>query len=87
MTIKNLDAGFKKVEASAYYGNVTLSIPSKAAFRLTTTGMKYGKANISGLNITNLNVEKENADYTINGGSSIIRFDGNKYSNIKINAL
>jgi hypothetical protein len=88
VTIKNLDAGFKKIDASARYGNVTLSVPSKAAFRVTATNMKYGHTTISGLNVTGSNVNKENGDYTINGGgSSVIDFKSNGYSNLKINAF
>jgi hypothetical protein len=91
MTVRKLDADFKSVNVDARYGDLKLSIPAQAAFRLDAENMKYGKLNIKGLKTTTTNVDNTNKTdhhYQINeGGSSHIHFDGNGYSNLKINAL
>jgi hypothetical protein len=89
LTVRKLDAGFKSVSAEAHYGTLKLSIPTQAAFRVTAEAMKYGKVDISGLKVTNSSVEnKVDRYYQINGGgNSHIRFDGNSYSSLRINAL
>jgi hypothetical protein len=87
--VSQLDADFKKVNAEGRYGNLSLSIPSSAAFRVNAEQMKYGNVDLKGFKITNTNVEnKVNYYYQINGGgNSLIQFKGNNYSNLKINAL
>ncbi|MDR1918644.1 MAG: hypothetical protein LBQ65_03230 [Tannerellaceae bacterium] len=89
LSVAELDAGFKRVQAEAHYGTLNLSISPQAAFRVSAEAIKYGKIEIKGLKITESNVEnKVNHFYQINGGvNSQIRFEGNNYSNLKINAL
>jgi hypothetical protein len=89
LKIQEVSDRFKRIDASARYGTLRLSISPKASFRLTAEDMKYGKVEIKGLKITEESIEnKRNYYYRINGGnSSHIRFEGNNYSNLKINAL
>ncbi|MDR1202945.1 MAG: hypothetical protein LBL58_15125 [Tannerellaceae bacterium] len=90
LTVKELSPGFSRVRAEARYGNLNLSISSKASFKVNARNIKYGNADVKGFNITNTNIEdKVNHYYQINGasGSSVIDFDGNNYSNLRINAL
>ncbi|MDR1938030.1 MAG: hypothetical protein LBQ73_05985 [Tannerellaceae bacterium] len=89
LSVNELDAGFKSVHAEAHYGTLNLSISPQAAFRVTAEAVKYGKVEVSGLKITESNVEnKVNYFYRINGGgNSHIRFEGNSYSSLKIKAL
>jgi hypothetical protein len=90
LTVKELSPGFSRVRAEARYGNLNLSISSKESFKVDARNIKYGNADVKGFNITSTNVEnKVDYYYQINGasGSSTINFDGNSYSNIRINAL
>jgi hypothetical protein len=88
-TLKELNAGFKHVDAEARYGTLKLSISPQASFHVIAEDMKYGNVNINGLKITHSSVEnKVDHHYRINGGGDqVIRFEGNNYSNLKINAL
>jgi hypothetical protein len=87
-TLGELNAGFKRVYAAARYGTLKLSISPQASFRVTAEDMKYGSVGINGLKITNSTIEKEHHHYQINGGTDrLIRFEGNNYSHMKINAL
>jgi hypothetical protein len=87
--VNKLDADFKKATAEAHYGTLKLSIPSQAAFRVSAESLKYGKVEIKGLKITDEQIEnKRDYYYQINGGGNkIIRFEGNNYGTLIINAL
>jgi hypothetical protein len=89
LIVKELDAGFEKVNVEAHYGTFNLSVPSQAAFRLTAESMKYGKVTTGGLKVTSSNIDnKTHYYYQINGGGSrSIQFNGNNYSTLIINAL
>jgi hypothetical protein len=90
LTVKELSPGFSRVRVEARYGNLNLSISSKASFRVNARNIKYGSIDMKGFNITNMTVEdKVDYYYQINGtsGSSVINFDGNSYGNIRIKAL
>ena len=89
LKVGELASTFKKAEVSARYGNFNVSISPNASFRVSAERMKYGNVDVKGFNITNSTVEdKINHHYQINGGgNSIIRFNGNNYSNIRVRAL
>lgn len=89
LTVKELSANFKQVKVDARYGNLNLSIPSGASFKVSAENMKYSNHNVSGFNVTNKSTEdKVNHYYEINGGKKgTIYFDGNNYSNINVKAL
>lgn len=89
LKVKELNSDFQKVDVSARYGNLQLSISSQAAFKVNAERMKYGNADVKGLTITDSTQEnKENYYYKINGGGSrTIQFNGNSYSNIKVQGL
>ncbi|MDH6307020.1 hypothetical protein M2459_003707 [Parabacteroides sp. PF5-5] len=89
LNIKEVASGFKRIEARARYGNLNIHIPSNASFKVDAKDMKYGNIDINGFNVTHSNVEnKVNHHYQVNGGgSSVILFEGNNYSNIKIRTL
>jgi hypothetical protein len=88
LTVDKVDAGFKIIDATARYGTLQLSITPQAAFQVTAKAMKYGNVNIKGLKTTSKIENKEDHYYQVNGGGNAwIRFDGNNYSNLKINAL
>jgi hypothetical protein len=88
VVVKALDDGFKRVNLDARYGNITLSVSTQAAFNVSAENMKYGSTAITGLKVTESKEEdKANHYYRVNGGGSHIYFNGNGYSNLKINAL
>lgn len=89
LTVKELSANFKRVNIDARYGNLNLSLPSGASFKVSAENMKYGNHNVSGFNVTNKSTEdKVNHYYEINGAKKgTIYFDGNNYSNISVKAL
>jgi hypothetical protein len=90
LTVKELSPGFSHVRAEGRYGNLNLSISSKASFKVDARNIKYGSIDVKGFNITHTTIEdKVNYFYQINSssGSSAINFDGNSYSNIRIKAL
>ena len=89
LTIKELSANFKQVNVDARYGNLNISVPAKASFKIAAENMKYGSRNVNGFNITNSSTEdKVNHYYEINSGNKgRINFDGNNYSNINVKAL
>ena len=89
LTIKELSANFKQVNVDARYGNLNISVPAKASFKIAAENMKYANRHVSGFNITNSSTEdKVNHYYEINGGNKgRINFDGNNYSNINVKAL
>ena len=89
LTIKELSANFKQVNVDARYGNLNISVPAKASFKIAAENMKYANRHVSGFNITNSSTEdKVNHYYEINGGNKgRIDFDGNNYSNINVKAL
>jgi hypothetical protein len=88
LTVDKVDAGFKSIKATARYGTLQLSIPPQAAFQVSAQAMKYGNVRIKGLKMTSNTEDKEEHYYRINeGGNAWIRFNGNNYSNLRINAL
>ena len=89
LTLTELNAGFKHVNAEARYGTLILSISPQAAFQVIAEDMRYGSVDIKGMKITNSTIDnKVYHHYQINGGGDrFIRFEGNSYSNLKINAL
>jgi hypothetical protein len=89
LELNELNDNFKHVNAEARYGTLKLSISVKASFQVIAEDMKYGSVDIKGLKITGTQIEnKTNYHYRINGGGNrLIRFEGNSYSNLKINAL
>ena len=84
-----MSANFKQVNVDARYGNLNISVPAKASFKIAAENMKYGSRNVNGFNITNSSTEdKVNHYYEINSGNKgRINFDGNNYSNINVKAL
>jgi len=89
LNIRELAPSFKKARVDARYGNLNISISSKASFKVAAVSMKYGNVDVDGFNITQSNVENKTDHYfQINGGgSNTINFDGNSYSNLRIKAL
>jgi hypothetical protein len=88
LTVDKVDPNFKNIDAAARYGNLKLSISSQAAFQVTATAMKYGNVNIRGLKMISETKDKTDHHYKINGGGNAsIYFDGNNYSNLRIDAL
>lgn len=85
--IRNLDAGFKRIDVDSRYGTLDVRVSSKAAFRIEAE--QIGKnLSIRGLKETKHQVE-DKIDHFIEingGGSAKIRFDGNRYSNLKLRA-
>lgn len=88
LKVKALDKAFKEVRISARYGNVTLAIPASASFKVDADGLKYGSCKLSGFKLSEDEIGKETHRCTVNGGKQgLIRFNGNGYSNLKINSL
>lgn len=90
LTVNELSSGFKRVKAESRYGNLNLSIPASASFKVNAEDMKYGNLDISGFKITHTDiVNKVNYYHQINGGSNnnVIDFKGNNYSNLRIKTL
>lgn len=89
LTVKELSANFKKVNVEGRYANLNLGIPENASFNVAAENMKYGNYNIKGFNITHSSVEEKVNHYSEinNGKGGKIYFNGNSYSNLKINAL
>ncbi len=85
LKIKNLDAGFKLVEAEAHYGTLDIRIAPKASFQINAE--KTGdNLSVRDLKETKHTVENKTDHYIeINGGSSRkINFDGNRFSSLKV---
>lgn len=89
LTVKELSANFSQVNVNARYGNLNVSLPAKAAFKVEAQGMKYGNFDIKGFNVTRSEKENKKNYYTEvnNGGQRTIRFGGNSFSNLIIKAL
>lgn len=91
LKIKNLSPSFSQVDVESHYGNMEVGIPAKASFRVVANNMKYSNCEIEGFNITrkhfNDNDKSKNYTYEINNGKQpTIRFEGNKYGNLKVRA-
>lgn len=89
LRIDNLSPSFDKVNVESHYGNLDVRVPAKTSFKVVAENMKYSSCSVNGFNITSSNVDKEEKTYTyeINGGSQrAIRFEGNKYGNLKVKA-
>ncbi|WP_099463646.1 MULTISPECIES: DUF4097 family beta strand repeat-containing protein [Parabacteroides] len=88
LTVKELSPNFREVNVNARYGNLNLNIPAKAAFKVSADNMKYGNYSIKGFNITSSEKEDKRTyrSEINNGGNRTIYFNGNGYSNLKINA-
>lgn len=89
LTLTELNPGFRSVKAEARYATLKLSISPQASFRVIADNIKYGSVDVRGMKITNSTIDdKVNYRYQINGGEErFIRFEGNSYSHLKINAL
>jgi hypothetical protein len=89
INIGRLDAAFKSVSADAHYGTLKVKAPAQSSFRISAEGMKYGNISVNGLTITESNIDnKTNHYYRINGGGGgHIRFQGNNYGSLQVNAL
>ncbi|MDR2498367.1 MAG: DUF4097 domain-containing protein [Tannerellaceae bacterium] len=87
LKIQNVDAGFRKIDLSAKYGNVDLKIPAKAAFNVNVTRTTYGSVDMKGFTLTHSNVSKSEHSYTVNGGgNAYVSVNSNGYSNVSIKA-
>ena len=88
LKVKALDKAFKEVRISARYGNVKLDIPASASFKVDADGLKYGSCKLSGFNISENEIGNDTHRCKVNGGKQgFIRFNGNGYSNLKVNSL
>lgn len=89
LNIGELAQNFNGLKVNARYGNLNINISAKAAFTVEAEGLKYGSHSINGFNVTKSSIEnKEYYNTEINNGNKRkIYFNGNRYSNIKINAL
>ena len=86
VNIREVSSNFKNIDAESHYGNLNINIPSNASFSVSAEGMKNGKYDISGFNVTNSHVE-DKTDYTteVNGGrGGRIEYEGNSYGSLKI---
>lgn len=90
LDVKELSSGFKRFDVEASYGNVTVRIPVNADFNVDARNMKYASYSISGFKAnTTKDSSNENHYSEVNNGSKsrIIRFSGNKYSNLNVRAV
>lgn len=88
LKVKEIGKAFKEVRISARYSNVKLDIPATASFKVDADGLKYGSCKLSGFKLSEDEIGKETHRCTVNGGKQgLIRFNGNGYSNLKINSL
>lgn len=87
LKIRNLDAGFKLVDVNSRYGTLDIRVSPKAAFRIEAEQLG-GNLSIRDLKETKHDVE-DKTDHFIEingGGSGKIRFNGNRYSNLKLHS-
>jgi hypothetical protein len=85
LSIKELASDFDRIEASAKYGTVDITISSDAAFRINAENMRYGSVKLTKLNSTNSATDRNSQKYEINGsGKGIISFDGGNYGDLII---
>ena len=88
LKVNALEKNFKEVNINARYGNVKLNIPASASFKVDATGLKYGSCKLSGFNVSENEIGNDTHRCTVNGGKQgLIRFNGNGYSNLKVNSL
>lgn len=88
LKVKQVDKQFKEVRLNARYSNVKLDIPASASFKVDADGLKYGSCKLSGFNLSENEISNSTHRCTVNGGKQgLIRFNGNGYSNLKINSL
>lgn len=91
LRIKNLSPSFSQVDVESHYGNMEVGIPAKASFKVVADNMKYSNCEVEGFNVTRKhfddNDNNKNYEYEINDGKQpVIRFEGNKYGNLKVRA-
>jgi hypothetical protein len=87
LKVQNVDAGFRKIDLSAKYGNIKLNIPAKAAFKVNVSRTTYGSVEMKGFALTHSDVSKSEHSYTVNGGGSAsVIVNSNGYSNVSIKA-
>lgn len=101
VTVQELSSGFSKVYANARYGNLNLNLLPTASFSVEANDLKYGNCSVKGFDAlkrltsssgNDFDSRREKEDKTkvrlqVNGGGSHrIVFDGNNYSNLKIQA-
>ena len=88
LKVKQVDKQFKEVRINARYSNVKLNIPASASFKVDADGLKYGSCKLSGFKVSEDEISNNTHRCTVNGGKQgLIRFNGNGYSNLKINSL
>ncbi len=88
LKVKEMGKAFKEVRINARYSNVKLSIPASASFKVDADGLKYGSCKLSGFKVSEDEIGQDTHRCTVNGGKQgLIRFNGNGYSNLKINSL
>lgn len=91
LKIKNLSPSFSQVDVESHYGNMEVGVPAKASFRVVADNMKYSSCEVEGFNVTRRHFDDNDNDknyvYEINDGKQpTIRFEGNKYGNLKVRA-
>ena len=88
LKVKQVDKQFKEINVEARYSNVKLDIPASASFKVDADGLKYGSCKLSGFNLSEDEIGSDSHRCTVNGGKQgLIRFNGNGYSNLKVNSL
>ncbi len=90
LRVNELSSNFSKVNINAKYSDIDLSISRKAEFNLSATQMKYANCKINGFNITQSKTDEQDNSYfyEINHGQKAsINFNGNNYTDIRINAI
>lgn len=87
LSVNDVASDFSRIAVSARYGKLNLDLPEKASFTVVANSIKYGSYDIKGFNVTRSNVEnKTNYRSEVNGGGGgRIEFEGNNYSNLRIN--
>ncbi len=87
--IKEVSSNFKKIDAGADFGNLNIGIPSGASFKVNAKKMRFGNVDLGGFTpaVSNVDKDRENHYYEINGGRSEIQFNGNGHSSIRIRKL
>ena len=88
LKVKQVDKQFKEINVEARYSNVKLAIPASASFKVAADGLKYGSCKLSGFKLSEDEIGSDSHRCTVNGGKQgLIRFNGNGYSNLKVNSL
>lgn len=86
--LKNVLPTFAEIEANSRYGNLTVTLPKSASFKVEAENIKYGSCKISSsFEKTRYQTHTNSAYYEINHAhDGRIYFDGGKYGNLSIKA-